>query len=402
MPPDSRTSALVLAVNTGSSSLKARLYAGDTALAGARIERIGEAEGRLALEDAHGNAQTRTVSHPHHGAALRALLDLWRNEGVLAEDGLAGVGHRVVHGGARFTAPTQIDAEVIDALRSLFPLAPLHNPLALAGIEAIAAAYPALPQVAVFDTAFHHTLPAAAYRYGLPARLLHEHGVRRYGFHGISVQYVAGRLADFLERPLASLNLIVLHLGNGASASALQNGVSVDTSMGMTPLEGLLMGSRCGDLDPAVPLYLQRQAGLTLQQVENLLERGSGLSGLTGYTDLRDIHALVQRGNEEAALALDIYCRRIRKYVGAYLALLGRLDALIFTGGVGEHDAVVRERALGGLAGLGVQLDAAANAADQTGPRALHAADSRIAVWVIPTDEEREIARQTRACLNLA
>ena len=393
---------LVLAVNGGSSSLKAKLYAGDEVTAGARIERIGEPAGRLVLADGSGTTQTRAVSHPHHGAALSDLLRLWQASGVLEQDALAAVGHRVVHGGERFTAPTVVDGEVTDALRALFPLAPLHNPLALAGIEAVADSYPHLPQVAVFDTAFHHTLPAAAYRYGLPLELSARHGVRRYGFHGISVQHVAGRLAELLGRPLSSLNLIVLHLGNGASASALQNGASVDTSMGMTPLEGLLMGSRCGDLDPAVPLFLQRAAGLSAQQVEDLLERRSGLAGLTGHADLRDIHALAGQGDGEAALALDIYCRRIRKYVGAYVALLGRVDAVVFTGGVGEHDAAVRAHALSKLENLGLCLDAAANAADRAGPRAVHAAASRIAVWVIPTDEELAIARQTRACLNLA
>ena len=396
-PPD----PLVLAVNGGSSSLKAKLYAGARLAAGARIERIGEADGHLILEDAAGRIKTHAVNHPHHGAALRDLLDNWQRSGVLPTGALTAVGHRVVHGGARFTAPTAIDGAVLEALRGLLPLAPLHNPLALEGIEAMAQAYPALPQVAVFDTAFHHTLPPAAYRYGLPLDLAQRLGVRRYGFHGISIQHVAGQLAQELARPLTSLNLIVLHLGNGASASALENGLSVDTSMGMTPLEGLLMGSRCGDLDPAVPLFLQRAAGLDVRQVEALLERKSGLAGLTGHTDLRDVHALAAQGDAEAALALDIYCRRIRKYVGAYIALLGRVDAVVFTGGVGEHDAVVRERSVGTLEAVGLQLDPVANAASGNEARPIHAGRSRIGVWVIPTDEEFEIARQTRACLKL-
>ena len=392
---------LVLAVNSGSSSLKAKLYAGARLAAGARIERIGEADGRLSLADSAGRMETHAVSHPHHGAALRDLLDNWQHSGVLRAGALAAVGHRVVHGGARFTSPAAIDGAVIDALRALFPLAPLHNPLALEGIEAVAQSYPALPQVAVFDTAFHHTLPPAAYRYGLPLDLVQSHGVRRYGFHGISIQHVASQLAQQLARPLTSLNLIVLHLGNGASASALQNGASIDTSMGMTPLEGLLMGSRCGDLDPAVPLFLQRATGLDVHQVEDLLERKSGLRGLTGHTDLRDVHALAAQGDAEASLALDIYCRRIRKYVGAYIALLERVDALVFTGGVGEHDAVVRERSVGNLEALGLELDPAANTAAGGEARPIHADSSRSGIWVIPTDEELEIARQTRACLKL-
>ncbi|SPL91815.1 Acetate kinase [[Actinomadura] parvosata subsp. kistnae] len=298
------------------------------------------------------------------------------------------VGHRVVHGGDRFAEAVLIDDAVITAIEELAPLAPLHNPVNLTGIRLALKVFPDVPQVAVFDTAFHRTMPPEAYTYAVPR----EWGVRRFGFHGTSCAYVSRRAAALLGRDLADLNLIVLHLGNGASATAIAGGRSVDTSMGMTPLEGLVMGTRSGDVDPALAGYLARTAGLDAEQVEHALSHRGGLLALTGSNDMRQARA---RDDDEARLALAVYTRRIRKYVGAYYALLGRVDAIVFTGGVGEHDAATRAESLAGLERLGITVDAALNEADATGERAVSPPGAEVPVLVVPTDEEGEIARQT-------
>ncbi|MEQ4724181.1 acetate/propionate family kinase [Nonomuraea sp. B19D2] len=303
------------------------------------------------------------------------------------------VGHRIVHGGTRFTEAALIDDDVIATIEELAPLAPLHNPVNLTGVRVARKAFPEVPQVAVFDTAFHRTLPPEAYTYAVPR----EWGVRGFGFHGTSCGYVSRRAAAFLRRDLTDLNLIVLHLGNGASATAISGGRSIDTSMGMTPLEGLVMGTRSGDIDPALTGYLARVNGLDAQQVEHALTHCSGLLALAGTRDMREVRA---RDDDTARIALDIYTRRIRKYVGAYYALLGRVDAIGFTGGVGEHDAATRAESLTGLERLGITVDPALNRADAAGERLISPAGAEVSVLVIPTDEEREIARQAHALVS--
>jgi acetate kinase len=368
----------VLVLNAGSSSLKyAAVEPGGAR--GGLVERIGEPGG-----DA-----------PDHGDAVARVAR------SLAGRRFAAVGHRVVHGADRYRRPVLVDDAVLAGIEELAELAPLHNPAAAAGIRAARAALPGVPQVAVFDTAFHATLPPAASTYALDRELSARYGIRRYGFHGISVRYVVAASARLLGRPVGDLNLVVLHLGNGASATAVAGGSSVDTSMGMTPLEGLVMGTRTGDIDPAVAFHLARVAGLSVDEIEDRYQHAGGLVGLCGDNDLRAVQARAEAGDPRAELALDVYCHRIRRYVGAFHAVLGRLDAVVFTAGVGEHSAVVRQRSLAGLDALGIVLDPAANASGSGGARIVSARGGRVTVCVVPTDEERGIAEETASLLRL-
>ncbi|MGW2621781.1 acetate/propionate family kinase [Micromonospora taraxaci] len=362
----------VLVLNCGSSSVKWRRYDGDRALDHGTVERVGEPGGGPA----------------DHATAVRQILD------GLDLSGLAAVGHRVVHGGRKFSAPMLIDDAVLAAIRDLVPLAPLHNPANLAGIEVARAALPDVPQVAVFDTAFHHTLPEAVATYAIDRDVAERYDIRRYGFHGTSHAYVSRRTAELLGRPYDELNTITLHLGNGASACAVANGRSVATSMGMSPLQGLVMGTRSGDLDPTVIFHLRREGGLSVDEIDDLLNHRSGLLGLTGVNDMREVLQRRAAGDPAATLAFDVYCRRITGYVGAYYALLGRVDAIAFTAGVGEHAAPVRAAALAGLERLGISVDDTRN--DGEGDRVISPDGAEVSVCVIRTDEEREIARQTR------
>ena len=391
----------VLVLNSGSSSVKYRMFDGDlTVLASGLIERIGEETGRATHQLGAGDAVREEVEEapvPDHAAAFRSLVAALEGAGLGGD--LVAIGHRVVHGGAEFVAPTVIDEAVLERIRAQIPLAPLHNPANLTGIEAATALRPDVTQVAVFDTAFHGTLPPHAYRYAVPDEVHRDHGVRRYGFHGTSHAYVAHRAAEHLGRPLEDLALITLHLGNGASATAINGGRSVDTSMGLSPLEGLVMGTRSGDIDPAVVFHLLREAGMSPDDVETLLNRRSGLAGLCGDNDLREIERRIAEGDAAARLALDVYCYRIRKYIGAYTAALGRLDAVVFTAGVGENSATVRAQVCRGLDVLGIAVDPDRNATADAddGVVAIHADDAPVAVLVAATDEEREIAEQTLA-----
>jgi acetate kinase len=317
--------------------------------------------------------------------------------GSLLDEPLAAVGHRVVHGGERFVEPTLVTSEVEQAIDELAALAPLHNPPNLAGIRSATATFPGVPQVAVFDTAFHRTLPPAARTYAIDADLAERYGIRRFGFHGISFEYVAREAARMLGRAPEETNLVVLHLGNGASACAVRGGISVETSMGLTPLEGLMMGTRGGDIDPGVLVHLMRAGGLDAEALDDLLNDESGLKGLGGHNDIRDVHKAADGGDARAALAIEVYCHRIRSYVGAYLAQLGRADAIVFTAGVGENNARVRAQALAGLEGLGIRLDPVRNEATSREARTISADDSAVAVLVVPTNEELEIARQALA-----
>lgn len=368
----------VFVVNSGSSSIKYQLIDVETegvVLAGL-LERIGTVGGDAA----------------DHEAGMRLVLE---RLGADASS-IRAVGHRVVHGGSRFTAPTHVDDEVEAEIAALVPLAPLHNPANLAGIRAARSALPDVPHVAVFDTAFHQSMPPAAYTYAIDQSVAAEHGIRRYGFHGTSHQFVAERAAALLDRPLETLKLIVLHLGNGASASAIDGGHSIDTSMGLTPLAGLVMGTRSGDIDPGVLLHLLR-AGLSAAEVDELLNQRSGLLGIAASADMRDVMAAADVGDVDALLALDVWAHRIRHYVGAYLAHLGGLDALVFTAGVGENAPALRARALAGLEHLGLTIDAARNDSPARDARVISPEGSPVAVLVVPTNEELAIARAAAA-----
>ncbi len=397
----------ILVLNAGSSSIKYQLFdaSGWTPLSSGLLERIGEPDGRLVTRSLGASGRVGESTHPAtvsgHREALIHVLDVLAASGWMRHrSDLVGIGHRVVHGGEAFDRATLVDAGVVDAIRSLAPLAPLHNPASLAGIEVALEVCPDVPQVAVFDTAFHRTMPPHAYRYALPLALYQEHGVRRYGFHGTSHQYVARRTAAVLGRRPEELNLVTLHLGNGASAAAIRGGRSVETSMGMTPMEGLVMGTRCGDLDASIPLYLSRSTGMTLDGLERLLNEESGLKGLCGSSDMREVLSRVDAGDPDALLALDAYCHRVKKYVGAYLAVLGRTDAVVFTAGVGENSAMVRSRCCQGLAGLGIALDEERNASASREDREIQAEGAAVKVLVVHTDEELEIAQQTLECME--
>ncbi|MEV4570271.1 acetate kinase [Nonomuraea sp. NPDC049419] len=382
----------VLVLNTGSSSIKYELIDPRTRARSARglVERIGQERGRLTHRAGDGPAHVREQPFPDHGEGLAAVLAAFSSAGPELDP--VAVGHRVVHGGTRFGDAVLVDDEVIAAIEELAPLAPLHNPVNLTGIRLAQKVFPEVPQVAVFDTAFHRTLPPEAYTYAVPR----EWGVRRFGFHGTSCAYVSRRAAALLGRD--DPNLIVLHLGNGAGATAVEGGRSVDTSMGLTPLEGLVMGTRSGDVDPALAGYLARAEGLDAEQVEHALSHRGGLLALAGSSDMREVRA--RSGDEDARLALAVYTRRIRKYVGAYYALLGRVDAVVFTGGVGENDPATRAESLTGLTRLGITLDPARNEAASHEERAVSPDGAEVAVLVIPTDEEGEIAHQTLALVT--
>jgi acetate kinase len=399
---------LILVINAGSSSIKYRLLdmADEEALSWGVVEKIGEPCSRVLHQGRtpHGVHQI-TEEHPirDHREAMERVVRLLTTEGggvIDDPEHIDAIGHRVVHGGERFRHPVRIDADVVEGIREHIPLAPLHNPGHLAGIETALELFPRAPQVAVFDTAFHQTIPPEAHLYAVPYRLYEELGVRRYGFHGISHAYVTGEASRLLNVPLEQLNLITLHLGNGASITAVKGGRSVDTSMGLTPLEGVIMGTRSGSLDPAVVGYLHRRAGMEVDEIMDLLTRESGLLGICGHNDLRDIHRRRLRGDARAQLALKMLVHSYRKYVGAYLAVLGRTDAVVFTGGIGENDAVVRELVCRDMENLGIRLDPTKNLQWEGRPECISRPDSRVRVLVIPTNEELEIARQTSRVLS--
>ncbi|SDC31944.1 acetate kinase [Sanguibacter gelidistatuariae] len=395
-------SETVLVINSGSSSVKYQLVnpIGGEAIASGLIERIGEDDGKITHKFA-GNTTRRVQDVPDHGTALRIVLDLFNELGPdLAAADVVAVGHRVVQGGSKFSGPVIIDDQVVEDIRSLIPLAPLHNPGHVRGIEVARALLPDIPHVAIFDTAFFQTLPEAAYTYAIDAELAKEHGIRRYGFHGTSHQYVSGKVSRVLGRKLEDLNQIVLHLGNGASASAIRGGVAVETSMGLTPLEGLVMGTRSGDIDPAIIFHLHRNAGLSIDEIDDVLNKKSGLKGLAGDNDFRGLHDLIEAGNEGAKLALDVYIHRLKKYIGAYHAILGRVDVIVFTAGAGENDDIVRSLTVAGLESLGIAIDPARNNERSREPRIISPDWTSTLVMVVPTNEELAIARQCVAMID--
>jgi acetate kinase len=363
----------VLVLNSGSSSVKYAVVdpdSGDMAADGI-VERIGEGE----VAD--------------HAAAMQVVFD------ELSEhmDGITAVGHRVVHGGPDLYEPTLVDDAIIAELEDLAPLAPLHNPPAVLGIRVAVDALPDLPHVAVFDTAFFHDLPPAAATYAIDRDVARQWRIRRYGFHGTSHQYVSEQAAQFLGKRTESLNQIVLHLGNGASASAIAAGKPVDTSMGLTPMEGLVMGTRSGDVDPGILTYLARTAGMSVEDIERMLNKRSGVLGLGGSIDFRVLHENIESGDADAQLAYDVYIHRLRRYIGGYMAVLGDTDVITFTAGVGENDAAVRRDALAGLSGLGIEIDDGRNESSDKVARRISKDKSTVTVLVIPTDEELAIAR---------
>ncbi|MBD0710696.1 MULTISPECIES: acetate kinase [unclassified Streptomyces] len=398
------TPTRVLVLNSGSSSVKYQLLDMNDGhrLAQGLVERIGEETSRLVHTPLQGGGKReRTGPIADHAAALKAVAEELAADGLgMDSPELAAIGHRVVHGGLRFTEPTVIDDAVLAEIERLVPVAPLHNPANLTGIRTAMALRPDLPQIAVFDTAFHSTMPEAAARYAIDVETADAHRIRRYGFHGTSHAYVSREAARLLGKEPSEVNMIVLHLGNGASASAVRGGRCVDTSMGLTPLEGLVMGTRSGDIDPAVTFHLKRVAGMSADEIDVLLNKKSGLVGLCGDNDMREIHRRIEEGDERAALAFDIYVHRLKKYIGAYYAVLGRVDAVVFTAGVGENAAPVRAAALAGLEGLGIEVDADLNAVRSGEARLISPEKARVAVAVVPTDEELEIARQTFALVR--
>ena len=395
----------LLVLNAGSSSLKFAVYQADAAgslqaVYRGVVEEIG-GNGRLRIfqaPDASGQSD-QAVAVADHPQALQRLLDALetRHPGLQ----FSAAGHRVVHGGADYSHPVRVDENVLSDLDKLIPLSPLHQPHNLAAIRALAAMRPQLPQVACFDTAFHHTLPPLARRFALP-REFDERGIRRYGFHGTSYVYTAKRAAVLLGKEPKDTNLIICHIGNGASISAVRNGVGVDTSMGMTPLEGLVMGSRCGDLDPAILPYVMNRTGMSAKEMDMILNKKSGLIGLCGISDRRDVRKEAEDGNERAKTAIAVECHRLRKYIGAYAAILGRVDALVFTAGVGEMAPHIREKSTKDLDILGIKLDLRKNAMAQcrNAELEINTADSPVKIFVIPTDEELVMTEDAYALMT--
>lgn len=396
----------VLVINCGSSSLKYQLLAmaEERILGGGLLERIGEGNSLLRhrVDDGTGlfAESVHEVVAGDHREAFHRIGEAMRSSGLLGKGDLTAIGHRVVHGGESFSAPTLIDSAVIESIRALGQIAPLHNPANLIGIEICRETFSEVPQAAVFDTAFHQTMPPHAYRYAVPAEWYSRHGIRRYGFHGSSHRYVAGRAAEYLGRPLEKSNLITLHLGNGASAAAIANGRCVDTSMGFTPLEGLVMGTRSGDLDPAIPLHMQRVSRLSAEAVDHVLNHEAGLKGLCGANDFRQVLVREEAGDGLARLALELYCYRVKKYIGAYCAALGEIDAVVFTGGVGENAPRVRDLACGGLERLGIAVDGAANRSAAGEVSEIGRPGMATRLLVIRTNEELQIAREALAAIR--
>ncbi len=387
---------MILTLNSGSSSVKFKLYdmpSGSVSIRGA-IEPIGThetVETTVFFGSRSWSHTSRLRDHDDAFDVLQKALNAAVDYGV----GVDAIGHRVVHGGDIFTDSVAIDEVVLAGLDELSSLAPLHNPVNILGIRRLMEIFADLPHVAVFDTAFHHTMPPEAYRYALPDEITDRYRIRRYGFHGLSHAYISRQTASRMGRDPSSLNIISVHLGNGASVCAIRSGVSVDTSMGFTPAEGLVMGSRCGDLDPGIPIYLMRNGGYGVDDLDDLLNKKSGLEGLCGDSDMRKVIERKRLGDEKAGLAYDIFIRRVLKYIGAYAVLLERVDAIVFTGGIGQKSAEVRESICDGLSILGVRFDRESNQRIAPDGASFHSAQSRVELWVLPTDEESVIARET-------
>ena len=395
----------ILVINAGSSSCKYQLLEMDThaVLCSGLAERIGQDEGRLTHKIAPDTDKeekiVRTAHFPTHVQAMELVISLLTDaeKGVIKDKSeIAGIGHRVLHGGEAVSDPVLVDERVKEIVRECSVLGPLHNPANLMGIEVAEKLFPGVPNVGVFDTEFGMGMPKEAFMYALPYELYEDLRIRRYGFHGTSHKYIAGATAKYLGKPLNELRSITMHLGNGSSMSCVKNGKCFDTSMGLTPLEGLIMGTRCGSIDPAIVPFVMEKKGLTSEQMDTLMNKKSGLLGLCGFTDMRDVHAEVEKGNERAALALHMLTRSIKKILGSYYFLLdGNVDALVFTAGIGENDDIVRAEVCAGLEHMGIKIDAKENGTRKPGARTISTPDSTVPVLIIPTNEELQIAMAT-------
>lgn len=394
-------------LNSGSSSIKYSVFemTGLQVLISGIIEQIGETQSlhKYCLIDTkcknHKSQDEQNISDHQQGLATIFQL-LQKSEVVKQASDLFAIGHRVVHGGEKFHQPTLINSEVITDIEKMIPLAPLHNPANLKGIEVSIQFADKTPQVAIFDTAFHQSIPDHAFHYPIPKTLYQQQKIRRYGFHGTSHYFVAKQAASFLNKPLNTLNLITLHLGNGGSVTAIKQGKSIDTSMGMTPLEGLMMGTRSGDIDPAIPYFLNKNCDMSIDAIDTMLNKQSGLKGICGENDMRAIHGKADQGNKDAKLAIEMYCYRIKKYLGAYCAVLGSVDAIVFTGGIGENDVQIREKVCHNLPLLGISINQQKNSAIVAEVVDIKDDQSALSVLVIQTDEELEIAMQTMNCVK--
>lgn len=395
----------VLVINCGSSSLKYQVIDSESeqVLAKGLCERIG-IDGRLVYTPAGGEKEVSDLDMPTHKQAVQYVIDALTNEktGVIKSlDEIGAVGHRLVHGGEKFANSTVIDDDVIKAVEEVSDLAPLHNPANLIGVRACQELMPGTPMVGVFDTAFHQTMPMEAYMYGLPYEYYEKYKVRKYGFHGTSHSFVSKRMAEILGKPVEDLKIIVCHLGGGASVCAVKGGKSVDTSMGLSPLEGLIMGTRSGDIDPSAMEFICKKENLDIDGIMEVLNKKSGVQGLSGVSsDFRDLQAGAAEGNERCAMAVDVFCYRVLKYIGAYVAAMNGVDAIVFTAGLGENDEIVRRKIVSRLGYLGIKLNDEVNNANRGKEVEISTADSKVPVWVVPTNEELAIARETVALLK--
>ncbi len=396
----------ILVLNCGSSSVKYKLIdtATENTLAEGGVEKIGLPDAFLKFKKASGEKEILPLGLTDHNGSVKAILDLLtsKDNGCIASyDEIDAVGHRVVHGAEKFSKSVLITPEVIDQVKACYDLAPLHNPANITGIEAIEAIMPGIPQVAVFDTAFHQTMPARAYMYAIPYKYYEQDGVRRYGFHGTSHRYVSARAAEILGVDLTAVKMITCHVGNGGSITAVDGGKSVDTSMGLTPTEGLMMGTRVGDIDPGALVYMMNKHGLSAAELQKIINKESGVLGVSGISsDMRELEAAVAKGDERAKLALDMYELRITKYIGAYAAEMSGVDIIVFTGGVGENQAGLRADVCRPLSFMGVKIDEELNARTRGTETVISTPDSKVTVIVVPTDEELMIARDTEAIVK--
>jgi acetate kinase len=390
----------ILVLNSGSSSIKFQLFSmgENRSIASGIIEQIGEIDSSAKIEF-DGKSIEKKESIKDHNIGLKIMnMLLIESSTIKSLDELGAIGHRVVHGGEKFSKPVIVNSDVLEEIEKLIPLAPLHNPANLDGIKVTMQQSPNVPQVAVFDTAFHSTIPSYAYMYALPYEAYEKDGVRRYGFHGTSHHYVTKEASKYLG--VEKLNAITLHLGNGASMAAVKDGKCVDTTMGLTPLEGLIMGTRSGDLDPAILFYLARKNGLDIDDLDKLLNKQSGLKGICGSNDMREVEKMAENGDKKAGLALDMFAYRIKKYIGSYSAVVGKLNCIIFTGGIGENDIETRVRCCENLENLGIELDLVKNNQRAKEILDISSKESKVKVLVIPTNEELEIALQANSLLG--
>ena len=387
----------ILVLNAGSSSIKYKFFdmESEDVLASGLVERIGEVASKI-IHSSGGKEEQVDELISDHAIGLRKVAALLTEGGVIkSRDEVDVVTHRVVHGGEKFNTPTLLDDASIQAIRENIQLAPLHNPANLTGIEVAKEIFSNAKQIGVFDTSFHQTMPRESYLYAIPLKYYNEFKVRRYGFHGTSHSFVAKECAKFFEKDLSQMNLITVHLGNGCSITAIKNGESVDTSMGLTPLEGLMMGTRSGDIDPAIPYFLSTIEKRDISEIDTVLNKESGLKGISGSNDVRDILEKAESGDKNATFAIDMYTRRVKKYIGSYIAILGRVDAIVFTAGVGENSGIIREKICQDMEELGIKLDADVNHQRERVARDISLADSKIKVLSIPTNEELEMARES-------